>query len=60
MGFGMFDSLSGDFGGTHQMAFIPNEILFAEVFQRPKKKLDRKVTGADMKWPVYAYLVLLT
>ena len=56
----MFDSLSGDFGGSHQMAFIPNEILFAEVFQQPKKKLDRKVTGADMKWPVYAYLVLLT
>ena len=40
------------------MAFIPNEILFAEVFQQPKKKLDRKVTGAGMKWPVSYMLTL--
>ena len=43
MAFGMFDSPPGDFFGTHGMVFIPNEILFAEVFQQPKKNLIERL-----------------
>ena len=57
----MFDSLPGDFCGTHGMVFIPNEILFAEVFQQPKKDLiERLLVQVWVASKLYAYLVLLT
>ena len=48
----MFESLPSDFCSTHGTVFIPKEMFFADVFSTNWKRLDRKVTGAGMKWPV--------